>query len=254
MTYYTDNAFYKYIRDENIDDFEYVSGDLWQLVYGNSVCEPKLLVLASSTSPEKLDSNPTPKEMAAFYRLNEVARRANLSKMFIRFDASVIELDSVMILTNEGFKKCEIDALTKHFASKGLPVNDTRTEKDINDKSSSAYQNWQRNHLGRDLKVSDIDLFKLDEKNQIQVIYELKRAQNGVKTWNPYEIDYNNYRLIGNLCAKAKIDFKVGYNRRVKVPFKDDLSEILTLDVTIERNNPTFSNRTYLTPNEFFGQ
>lgn len=249
MSYYSDNAFYKYIRENSITNFEYHSGDTWQLVYGNSKAEPKLLVLVFAVIQERLLAPLNDDEKNAIQRMVEISRKSGLQFICFRFNKQVDLLQDVAIFTKNGPKMYPVQSLKDFYAKHGLPINESITAKNINDKSSSAYQDWQRTHLGRDLKVIDLDLFKI-YNNEIVAIYELKRSFYDVEKWNPYPDDYNNFRMLSNLGQLCEIPVYIAYNKRTKNPFKDDISKIMTL--TILNNRPDFGGRSYFKPEQFF--
>lgn len=249
MSYYSDNAFYKYVRENSIASFEYHSGDIWQLVYGNKEAEPNLLVLVFAVNEENMLTSLTRDENNAIHRMAEISKKSKLPFICFRFNKAVKLLTSVAIFTNDGPKLYAVAALKDFYKKNGLPINEYVTTKNINDKSSSAYQDWQRTHLGSDLKVIDLDLFKI-KNNEIYGIYELKRSFYDVKRWNPYPEDYNNFRMLSNLGRLCDIPVFIAYNKRTKNPLKDDISKIMTLEII--DNRPTFNNRCYFTPETFF--
>ena len=105
--------------------------------------------------------------------------------------------------------------LSKLFASIGLPVSNTHTAKYLNDRTSSAYHNWQRNSLGAALTVSDIDLWRVSETGDPEIVFELKRSYYDLSRWKPFTDDYRNFMLISNLCQRAGTHFKIIYNQRI---------------------------------------
>src|SRR5690606_23313522 len=117
-------------------------------------------------------------------------------------------------------------------------INNNTTAKYLNDKTSSAYHNWQRNSLGRGITVSDIDLYRVSENGTPKVIYELKRSYYSLERWNPFRDDYSNFKLISNLCNKAGLEFKIIYNVRHKSPFFDDPSKLKLFSVNFDKTPP----------------
>ena len=249
MSYYSDNAFYKYIRENSITNFEYHSGDTWQLVYGNANAEPKLLVLVFAVKQERLLAPLNNDEKNAIQRMVEISRKSGLKFISFRFNEETSLLQDVAIFTKKGPKIYPIQSLKDFYAKYGLPINELITTKNINDKSSSPYQDWQRTHLGKDLKVIDLDLFKIYNE-EIVAIYELKRSYYDVEKWNPYPQDYNNFRMLFNLGQLCKIPVYIAYNKRTKNPSNDDISKIMTL--RISNNIPEFIERCYFEPEDFF--
>ena len=128
--------------------------------------------------------------------------------------------------------------LSEIFADYGLPISDSGTDKYLNDKSSSAYHNWQRECLGRDLTVSDIDSWRINEATKPEIIYELKRSYYSLSRWQPFTDDYNNFKLLSNLCNLTSLRFKIVYNVRHKKPFYDDISKLKLFDVDFDKRPP----------------
>lgn len=238
--YYRTNALYNYIREKDIRKFEYCSGDLWQVVYGNSYCEPKLLVVISGVNASDINLPISVEEEKAFRKILDIANQSNIPSMFIRFTVDQ-DMESVYKYTEKNeFQQISLEKLKDIYSKYDLPINNSQTGKYLNDRTSSAYHNWQRDSLGRNLKVSDIDMVKVDlNNNSILEVYELKRSKICLKDWKPYKDDYNNFKLLSNLFNKCveNIPFKIVYNYRCSDPWKDDISRLKIFNVDSRRED-----------------
>lgn len=252
--YYNSNALYDYIKQNNIGNFEFVSGNMWQLVYGDTHCNPILLVLVSAVKQQNLFSALSQQESNAFRRLQQIGQLRNIPVLFIRFAVDIDSIDSVVILESNNLKSVTMIELTSLFAQYGLPINEGRsieTTKYLNTKTSSAYHTWQRSTLGNGLKVSDIDLFRINPFDKsIITVYELKRSFIDLNDWQPYVVDYNNFKLLSNLFNPLGIDFKIVYNVRHKNPWRDDISNLKLFNVA-SQSHQLISFDKYQTLNEF---
>ncbi len=235
MPYYQSNALYDYFKKNYTPHFKFVSGNLWQLIYGASNCSPKLLVLASGISNNKLDSKFSEDELEAFKTLEELSERTKIPLRFVRFIINEREVNEVFtFINNENGRIVSMDTLSQLFGQSGLPISQTPTGKYLNDVESSAYHKWQRACLGSSLKVSDLDLLRFSNENKITHLYELKRSYYSLENWEPFSVDYNNFRLVSRLMKKANIKFQIIYNVRKKNPWHDDISKLKIFDVDID--------------------
>lgn len=238
MKYYNSNAIYEYIKANRLNHLQYVAGDAWQLVYGDSLCNPLLLVFAVAIPFGEIDKAPSEKERIGFNLLLKAAAKANLPARYIRFASDTTAVESVRVsdesITFTSLTMFELSAL---FGSFGLPVSNTQTVKYLNDASSSAYHHWQRLSLGASLTVSDIDLWKLSPDREPDTIFELKRSYYDLQKWKPFLDDYRNFKLISNLCKLAGMQFRIIYNQRIKNPFEDkiDRLKLFTVDFSKEK-------------------
>tara|TARA_B100001063_G_C16624030_1_gene482207 strand:+ start:59 stop:826 length:768 start_codon:yes stop_codon:yes gene_type:complete len=240
MNYYKGNAIYDYINANQLTDFKFCSGNLWQLVYGDSNCVPKLLALVIGADNNGYNAAYTPEQIEAFDLLNTFATTCNLPIKVIKFNTDV-EIENILISDDVTVQPTEITLadLRDIFSQNGLPVSDTSTAKYLNDRTSSAYHKWQRGHLGRALTVSDIDLWKLTPTGAVQRIYELKRSYIAIGNWNPYPDDYRNFRLLSAIANQANVRLGIVYNvRKTKPKFHDDISSIKVFKVDFTKTPP----------------
>lgn len=239
MNYYKSNAIYEYLLTKNLPQFKFVVGNAWQLVYGDNQCDPLVLIFAVGVKSEELFNSLSTEENEAYNLLKMVGEKANLPVKQIRFASDVEEIEKILILdVNDNLSEINMVELSELYKSFGLPVSNTRTEKYLNDATSSAYHNWQRTSLGKDLTVSDIDLWRVNNNGVPEIIFELKRSFYDLKRWKPFTDDYRNFQLISNLCNKSGIDFKILYNQRIKEPFEDKIDSLKLFSVDFSKQPP----------------
>lgn len=239
MEYYKSNAIYEHIAKKQLNQYKFVSGNAWQLVYGDNSCNPLLLILAVGVSINEIDEQPTSEEKFAFSLLQAIADKAKLPIRYIRFASDVEEVENVRLSDSSFvYSILSMPELSDLFASFGLPISNTRTAKYLNDRTSSAYHNWQRSSLGAALTVSDIDLWRINDLGEPEIIFELKRSYYELSRWRPFTDDYNNFRLISNLCNRGSIQFKIMYNKRTKTPFKEYIDNLKIFSVDFSKNPP----------------
>lgn len=225
--YYRSNAMYEYLNGNPDNRFFYVSSDLWMLVYGNQNCDPQLLVLVSGVNDEDELSSVSEREGRAYKIMSELSEKSEVPVVFIRFSVNVESIDSIMLFNQKirNFLRLNLADLRALFSRYGLPISKSPTAKYLNDKESSAYHKWQRTELGHSLRVSDIDLVSIKNR-EICKIYELKRSYYSLESWVPFNDDYNNFVLLSKLSHKAKLQLLIAYNKRTKNPWEDDISKI----------------------------
>lgn len=239
MEYYKSNAIYEYLLDKNISKFRFVVGNAWQLIYGNSSCEPLLLVFAVGVSESNLESQSTGDEIDGFNLLNTVSKKANIPILHLRFACDIENVTDVVICDEESkYEKISLQELAKRYSNYGLPIANSATNKYLNDRTSSAYHKWQRGNLGSNLTVSDIDLWKINADGNPEIVFELKRSYYELSRWKPFPEDFNNFKLISNLCNKSGIKFKILYNQRTKNPFYDKIDNLKLFDVNFDNSKP----------------
>jgi hypothetical protein len=240
MNYYKGNAIYDHINANQLTNFKFCSGNLWQLVYGDNDCVPKLLALVIGADNNEYNAGYTAHQIEAFNLLNTLATGCNLPIKVIKFNTDV-EIENVKVaddVTNEP-TEMTLAELRDVFSHNGLPVSNTSTAKYLNDRTSSAYHKWQRGHLGWALTVSDIDLWKLTPAGNVQRIYELKRSYIAIGNWTPYPDDYRNFQLLSKLANQAKVRLGIVYNVRETRPvFNDIISRIKVFKVDFTKTPP----------------
>ena len=246
VKYYNSNALYDYITEEEIENFTFTSGNLWQLVYGDANCEPKLLAVVSGVQNDDLESATTVAENEACRLLSIISNSKDVPLIFIRFIIDASEVSQVLIFEHgeERYEIIGMNELKQRFREAGLEVTNSSTTKYLNDATSSAYHKWQRNNLGRNITVADFDLWRLDEEKKPLEVHELKRSYYSLDRWEPFKDDYSNFSLLDNTLKGLDIDFKIVYNVRTKNPWKDDISRLKIFDVDFNKHPEIEFNET----------
>ncbi|MFQ2513261.1 hypothetical protein ACK31D_15370 [Aeromonas caviae] len=219
MSFYKTNAIYNEIAKRNIENYYWVSENAWILIYGDARSEPKLIILAFN---EYWIIDQKIVKLA-----EEIASKAHLPMMKIKFCSSAKEINSVDISKfGSPFETVSLIDLKNIFSGFGLPVSDSVLNKAINSAESSAYHSWQRESLGGNIVVADIDLVKVRSNGEI-VILELKRSFYSLDRWSPYPEDYPNFFLLDKLSKLSCSQFFIVYNQRTTKPiFFDDPSRV----------------------------
>lgn len=237
MDYYRSNALYDYLKERNIPRYSFVAGNAWQLIYGDNNCNPLLLVFAVGVPAAVIDAPPSAGEISAFNLLSIAASKAKLPVRYVRFASDVESVESVKVADSSfAYDTLTMKELSEMYGSFGLPVSNTQTGKYLNDRTSSAYHNWQRNSLGAALTVSDIDLWRVSDDGHPEIVFELKRSYYDLSRWQPFTDDYRNFRLISNLCNLSGMGFKILYNQRIKSPFQDKIDQLKIFSVDFSKN------------------
>jgi hypothetical protein len=239
MNYYKTNALYEYIKEGDFKQFKFAVGNSWQLVYGDNMCQPKVLIFAVGVPNIEINNPLSTADLSAFNLLKNIATKTGLPIRCIRFACDLDEVESVLF-SDESliFSSITMPQLSANFGAFGLPVSATQTNKYLNDLTSSAFHKWQRSSLGSALTVSDIDMWKVDGNNEPLGVYELKRSIYTLERWAPFPDDYRNFKLLSNLCILANIDFKIIYNQRTTNPFNDDIRFLKRFSVNFSITPP----------------
>lgn len=243
--YYQGNALYDYIVSNKIDRYTFVAGNMWQLVYGDNSCQPKMLVVVSGVDENGWGAF-SENEITAFRQLNQLSLQHQLPCFLLQFKAFGDAFDEVNLCTSVDqldFLHLTPAELQDLFNDHGLTVNDQQATKYLNDKASSAYHKWQRDTLGSDITVSDIDLW-IHKNQKLFAVCELKRSKIALEKWKPYRDDFKNFRLIHNLIY-PEYKFFIIYNLRVPSPFLDDISRLKVFEVDFSQDDPVRYVDTY---------
>lgn len=229
-TYYNTNAIYEYLENNNVTGFLFAKGSLWLLLYGDKKCTPKMLIAACSAKSENYQNLQFSEHEKEIFNVGEqLANKAGLPFGIIRFRSDLEEIDTVQLInwSTKRYKSVSVDKLREVFENHGIHTKSNQTKKPVNDKSSSAFHNWQRDSLGDEIVATDIDLLREDTNGNTIAIYELKRAEiPPFDEWKPFEKDYPNFKLISKLSEMVGVNFYILFNRRTKKPFCDDISKL----------------------------
>jgi hypothetical protein len=221
VAYYQTNAVYEKLIEYDATDFVWTSGNAWILLYGNSQSQVKAIIFVLGKTTESLKGDELNRLKNAEKFALDLAERASVKFATIVFDDTIKEISEVTLNS----ELVSLEHLTGWFEDAGLSVRQGVTGKAINDASSSAYHNWQRQYLGA-IRVSDIDLIYAPT-GKVSTICELKRSYITLDRWSPFSADFANFDLVKDLCSKANVEFRIIYNVRHKAPkVFDDASRI----------------------------
>lgn len=223
--YYTTNAMYEYLEENQIPGFLFARKNIWLLIYGTAMSDPRLILVASAVSQEEFDEEiPGEHEMEMIDVASRLSERSGLNAYILRYRKDDVVLGEVQLAClNEREKS--ISSLRGLFEDEGLSLIGAGSTKDVNDKISSPFHQWQRENMGTEIIATDIDLLRMDGEEPVR-IYELKRSYYTLERWNPFPDDYPNYKLIATFADMADVDFQIVYNRRTTNPFFDDISRL----------------------------
>ena len=168
MSYYTGNAIYNYINENNLDYF-FCTKDSWTLIYGDADSNPKLLAFVSEV--DDLSSVISILEINQAEYAKKIADNLSLPFIFIRFQK---RSDKLIVILNGKKGIINYQKLKDIFTKFGVSNSGTPS-KPVNQYSSSPYHDWQRNNLGI-ITVSDLDLVKFVQDEVVEII-ELKRSK-----------------------------------------------------------------------------
>lgn len=93
----------------------------------------------------------------------------------------------------------------KQILSNELNGIDTNigTIKEKNKSINDNFQIWTRENLSKYSVINDFDALQLtDEEGKKGMIYELKRVQEDIATWEPYVDDTRNYQRVNTISSK----------------------------------------------------
>lgn len=225
MKQYTTNAIYEYIKHHPhlLNDYLYIQEHNWILVYGTAAIEPKLVLIASQVEKLALSVISSFEEVAL-----KVMQHLHLPVRVLRFSpgqfsASVVISDT----SNTRFEEIETKELyTRLFEPYGLPADPAIAAKPVNDATSSTFHDWQRNFLSGKIKVSDVDLVRYNKDFKPVIVFELKRSKIPLAKWEPYAVDYPNFRLLRK-AFPTEIPIYITYNLlSSSSPREEDISVI----------------------------
>lgn len=238
MEYYSGNAIYELIKNQQLSNCIFTTGRMWFLVYADKSTEPLVLILLSEKSDdvEYKSNNLSTEENAFIPFAKEISRLTSVPLIYVCFNSKSKPISDVVVSSDFiNFKKMGMEDYI-HYINRFGPVFGTvATKKEINDKYSNVYQVWQNQHGGI-ATGSDIDLMITSKDGEIHTIFELKRSFFQLEDWKPYRQDFHNFEVIYNLLRSTNIHFYIMYNRRTKTPFFDDASKVRLFK--IESSNP----------------
>jgi len=212
--YYKGNAIYDELSRVN-HNFIWATGNAWLLIYGDKKSNPKVFTLVVGKSWKK--------QLDIIKALKFISSKTSIPFFLIKFnDEKESSIDKIAFISSIEKKKdiITLDELKNKFINVGLDIKFAKSHKYLNDKESSLYHKWQRNELGYNITVSDVDLIRINKKTgEPTEFIELKRSYIEVDKWFPYSDDFANFNLIYNTIAPStNINFNILYNQRLTRP------------------------------------
>ncbi len=245
MNFYRGNEIYNFIS--NVKRYRFPSGNFWFLVYGEkNGCQPKLLIALSGYEAKEF-KNRTLKinEIDFIEYIKQISKRTDVPWIYVRFNVADENMNELMFMDeNRRLSLINIEFYKNILEYFGLNLVDKNIQtKDFNTGGpSNIYQIWQMK-ISDTMISSDIDLFKINEDNEITDVYELKRSKINIEKWEPFKIDYHNFQLLNNLLTKANIKFHIVYNEYLQNTNgrKDYIQKVKIFDVK-ETDNFEYEN------------
>ena len=232
---YSGNKIYEYIKENGLQDYFYLAGYHWMVIYGDKNGIPKLFAYINMVN--NLNLNPSNDEKSVMKTCSLISKQLNLPFIWVRYANNS---DNVQFYHDRDTRifTLSYNQLKDRFRSYGVFENGT-PKKSVNQYTSSKFHNWQRNNLGN-ITVTDIDLIKLSG-TQIEAIIELKRSKESLDIWKPYTRDYPNFALTINTIVSSDkhIPFYLYYNLMrdgTKGQRKEDLTSIKWFEFVIPNN------------------
>lgn len=201
---------------------------MWFLVYADKRTKPLVLILLSEKSSdiEYKSNNLSTDEIAFMPFAKEISRLTSVPLIYVSFNSNQRPISDVIVSSDFiNFEKMIMEDYINYINKFGPVFGTVSTKKEINDKYSNVYQEWQNKHGGM-ATGSDIDLMIGTKQGKIDVIFELKRSYIRLEEWQPFKQDFHNFEVIFNLLQHTDIRFYIMYNRRIKNPFFDDASKV----------------------------
>lgn len=226
--YYTTNAMYEYLEDNETPGFLFAKENIWLLIYGTAASEPRFILVASAVSRQEMEELTLGEHEEDIINVaSRLSEKSGLNAYVLRYCKNDAALKDIQLinLREEVYVNTSIEQLYDLFEGNGLSPSGTGSAKSVNDKVSSAFHKWQRANLGKEICASDIDLLRMDGEEPV-CIYELKRSYYTLERWEPFSDDFPNYKLIATFASMANMDFQIVYNRRTTSPFFDDISTL----------------------------
>ena len=221
MSYYKTNAVYDQLISRGHHSFRWLSGNAWALLYGDATGTPRVAVLAHGRSWQP--------DLACVSTVGRLFTKLKLPCLDILFDDSAADIAEVTLASQIGGSGTvtSLSELRDIFARHGLPVATTSIHKAVNDATSSAFHQWQRSSLGASIRVTDIDLLRVDGAGEVLEVLELKRSYLALTQWMPFAQDFPNFNLLLAALTPIGVPLTIAYNVRHKQPrFLDDPSSI----------------------------
>lgn len=220
MEYYKSNAIYRKLSElKNPAGFVWPDENVKGLVYGNAFSRPRALVLVGPPNLENWGVY-----YDAFFHISYISRLPTICVCEDKQNLMSGKIKICESYTNKKFKIIADYEYLKKMKSYGLDTKGGKPKKPFNSKPTSIYHIWQTVNFGK-ITATDIDLIRYSKEYIIEIC-ELKRSIYTLDRWRPFKNDYPNFELLSNLAAIMDAEFNIIYNRRIKNPYYDNISEL----------------------------
>jgi len=120
------------------------------------------------------------------------------------------------------------DSLYEEYLKKDLVLDGTYRGKPFNSKASSFYHIWQSKQRFTG-GITDIDLLRLDKKNNPKELFEIKRSKIAIDSWKPYHNDKGGYEILAAFCKIENLDFTIVYYHYSTEELIEDITRLMVM-------------------------
>lgn len=120
------------------------------------------------------------------------------------------------------------DSLYEEYLKKNLVLEGSYKGKPFNSKASSFYHIWQSKQRFTG-GITDIDLLRLDKRNNPKELFEIKRSKIAIDSWKPYYNDKGGYEILATFCKSENLEFTIVYYHYSKGELIEDITRLMVL-------------------------
>jgi hypothetical protein len=119
-------------------------------------------------------------------------------------------------------------SLYEEYLKKNLVLDGSYKGKPFNSKASSSYHIWQSKQRFTG-GITDIDLLRLDNKNNPIELFEIKRSKIAIDSWKPYYNDRGGYEILSTFCKIENLDFSIVYYHYSTEELIEDVTKLMVM-------------------------
>jgi DNA-directed RNA polymerase alpha subunit len=119
-------------------------------------------------------------------------------------------------------------SLYEEYLKKNLVLDGSYKGKPFNSKASSSYHIWQSKQRFTG-GITDIDLLRLDNKNNPIELFEIKRSKIAIDSWKPYYNDRGGYEILSTFCKIENLDFSIVYYHYSTEELIEDITKLMVM-------------------------
>lgn len=247
------SALYDYFSLNKINQFDFVSGNRWQYVYGYDSI-PKVLVFVEGVSETELINQPTTKEKEGYYFLERFGRKIGLATVYIRYAIDIEEVKTIQFSKDS----IEFQTLTWYDLAQLLRYykvsvgwDQVKRRKFINSDSELALWDFHQCFVTRSFKVN-IDFWSLSEEGFPECAFIIKCGSISFENWTPYyPNDIHMYQLLSKFCRFAGIKAKLTYNLTSYKPYVEHIDNIRVYSIDYSKEKDPITSDGIFTLEEF---